>query len=87
MFFQFDCKQTCKNASDGDCGHSSDADTRSGIPYLGVVSCPNVYVRVSKGSHVLSDNLVTWDGANLKFESCNQIAEGITVLEWHKQIY
>ena len=35
-------------------------------------------------SGVLSDIFVTWDGATLKFEGSNLIAEKI-MLAWHKQ--
>ena len=36
-------------------------------------SCTYVYIK--RGSGVLSDIFVTWDGATLKFESSNLIAE------------
>jgi len=39
----------------------------------------------TKRSGVLSDIFVTWDGATLKFESSNQVAEGTIMLAWHKQ--
>ena len=38
-----------------------------------------------KGSNVVSDIFVTWDGATLEFENSNLIAEGIITLAWHKQ--
>ena len=38
-----------------------------------------------KKSCVLGDIFVTWGGATLKFESSDQIAEGIIMLAWHKQ--
>ena len=85
MLFLFDCEQTCNSASDGECRHSSDAETRNSVTHLEVVLRPNLHVYVQRGSGVLSDIFVTWDRATLEFESSNQFAEGIIMLAWHKQ--
>ena len=41
---------------------------RNSATHLGVVSSPNLHKCVKRGSGVLSDIFVTWDGATLDFE-------------------
>ena len=63
MFFQFDCKQTRKSASDGDWRHSLDVDTKNSITHA------------YGSSHTLNKHkclmfwvtfLVRWNGAYYK---------------------
>ena len=56
--------------------------TRNSVTLLGVVSCPNLHIRLHiKGvSGVLSDIFDTWDGATLDFENSSRIAEGLVML-------
>ena len=70
--FQFDCKQMCKSASDGDRLRTQFFS----VTHLGVVLCPILHL-YKEG--VLSDIFVIWDGATPGFESSDQIAEGIII--------